>query len=204
MKKSPIEIFSEWVDNGKDDGMEVNHSSAVSIMLNKVLNISNDYSFIDAGCGNGWVVRKVSNNRNCLKAIGIDGSKKMIEKAKSLDAINNYYCNELSTWKPSEKVEIVHSMEVLYYFKNPLIVIKNIYNNWLKENGKFIMGIDFYFENQPSHNWPEKTNVSIMTLLSIKQWEDLFVKAGFKNIETSRSGEENEWKGTLIIMASKN
>ena len=45
MKKSPIEIFSEWVDNGKDDGMEVNHSSAVSIMLNKVLNISNDYSF---------------------------------------------------------------------------------------------------------------------------------------------------------------
>ena len=59
--------------------------------------------FIDAGCGNGWVVRKVSNNRNCLKAIGIDGSKKMIEKAKSLDAINNYYCNELSTWKPSRK-----------------------------------------------------------------------------------------------------
>ena len=23
MKKSPIEIFSEWVDNGKDDGMEI-------------------------------------------------------------------------------------------------------------------------------------------------------------------------------------
>ena len=37
MKKSPIEIFSDWVDNGKDDGMEINHSSAVSIMLNKVL-----------------------------------------------------------------------------------------------------------------------------------------------------------------------
>jgi hypothetical protein len=62
-------------------------------------------------------------------------------------AINNYYCDELSTWKPSEKVEIVHSMEVLYYFKNPLVVLKNIYDNWLKENGKFIMGIDFYFEN---------------------------------------------------------
>ena len=65
------------------------------------------------------------------------------------------------------------------------------------------MGIDFYFENQPSHNWPGKTNVSIMTLLSVKQWEDLFFKAGFKNIETSRSGEKNDWKGTLIIMASK-
>jgi len=44
MKKSPIEIFSDWVDNGKDDGMEINHSSAVSVMLNKVLNMTNDYS----------------------------------------------------------------------------------------------------------------------------------------------------------------
>ena len=26
-KKSPIEIFSDWVDLGKDDGMEKNHSN---------------------------------------------------------------------------------------------------------------------------------------------------------------------------------
>ena len=204
MKRNPIEVFSQWADLDKDFGMEKNHYKAVENMLTFTQSKNTPFSFIDAGCGNGWVVRKVSKNSNCLKAIGIDGSKRMIEKAKSLDSINNYYCNELSIWKPREKVEIVHSMEVLYYFKNPLIVIKNIYNNWLKENGKFIMGVDFYFENQPSHNWPEKTNVSIMTLLSIKQWEDLFVKAGFKNIEISRTGEKNDWKGTLIIMASKN
>ena len=202
-KKSPIEIFSEWVDNGKDDGMELNHCDSVNAMLNQVLNNANNYSFIDAGCGNGWVVRKVSKNSNCLRAIGIDGSTKMIEKAKSLDGINNYYCDELSTWKPFEKVEIVHSMEVLYYFKNPLVVLKNFYNNWLKENGKFIMGIDFYFENQPSHNWPEKTNVSIMTLLSIKEWKNLFIKAGFNNVEYWRVCEKDDWKGTLVISATK-
>ena len=50
-KKSPIEIFSEWVDNGKDDGMEINHSDAVNIMLNQVLNNSNNtYSNSDYLC----------------------------------------------------------------------------------------------------------------------------------------------------------
>ncbi|MBL6649302.1 MAG: class I SAM-dependent methyltransferase [Flavobacteriaceae bacterium] len=203
MKKTPIEIFSEWVDNGKDDGMEINHYDAVSAMLKQVLNNETNYSFIDAGCGNGWVVRKVSKDSNCSRAIGIDGSINMIEKAKSLDTINDYYCDELSIWKPAKKVNIVHSMEVLYYFKNPIVVLKNIFNNWLKENGKFIMGIDFYFENQPSHDWPEKTNISIMSLLSIKEWKDLFIKTGFKNIQTLRSGEKEDWKGTLIIMATK-
>ena len=45
-KKSPIEIFSEWVDNGKDDGMELNHCDSVNAMLNQVLNNANKYSFI--------------------------------------------------------------------------------------------------------------------------------------------------------------
>ena len=36
IKKSPIEIFSDWVDLGKDDGMEKNHSESVNAMLNKI------------------------------------------------------------------------------------------------------------------------------------------------------------------------
>ena len=35
------------------------------------------------------------------------------------------------------------------------------------------MGIDFYFENTTSHNWPEKTNVDTMTLLTIKNGKTL-------------------------------
>ena len=58
-----------------------------------------NFSFIDAGCGTGWVVRMVSKMNLCVNACGIDGSRKMIEKAKSLDGINNYYCDELSLSK---------------------------------------------------------------------------------------------------------
>ena len=204
IKKSPIEIFSDWVDIGKDDGMEKNHSESVRTMLNIVLKNLKDFTFIDAGCGNGWVVRMVSEMDSCFSALGVDGSLKMIDKAKSLDNVSKYECAEISVWKPNQKKDVVHSMEVFYYFKDPLVVLKNIYDNWLNIDGKFIMGIDFYYENKTSHNWPEKTNVDTMTLLSTQEWKNIVSKAGFKNIESRRVGEKNEWKGTLIISATKN
>ena len=203
-KKSPIEIFSEWVDLGKDDGMKKNHSKSVKAMLNNVLKGLNDFTFIDAGCGNGWVVKMFSEMDSCFSALGVDGSIKMINKAKRIDKISKYECAEISVWKPNQKKDVVHSMEVFYYFKDPLIVLTNIYENWLNKNGKFIMGIDFYYENKTSHNWPEKTNVDTMTLLSTQEWKNIVSKAGFKNILSWREGEKNEWKGTLIISATKN
>jgi SAM-dependent methyltransferase len=203
IKKSPVEIFSDWVDLNKDEGMEINHKEAVDEMLKTVTNSKNSFSFIDAGCGNGWVVRKVSKLKNCESSIGVDGSLKMINKARRLDNINEYICAELSTWKPKNKKDIVHTMEVLYYFKKPLIVLENIFENWINENGKFIMGIDFYYENKTSHDWPEKTNVDTMTLLNIKQWEKLVINAGFKNVRSWTVGKKNNWNGTLIISATK-
>ena len=203
-KKSPIEIFSDWVDLGKDDGMKKNHLKSVKAMLNNVLKGLNDFTFIDAGCGNGWVVKMVSEMDSCSSALGVDGSIKMINKAKRIDKISKYECAEISVWKPNQKKDVVHSMEVFYYFKDPLIVLTNIYENWLNKNGKFIMGIDFYYENKTSHNWPEKTNVDTMTLLSTQEWKNIVSKAGFKNIVSWREGEKNEWKGTLIISATKN
>lgn len=203
IKKSPVEIFSDWVDLGKDEGMEINHKEAVDEMLKAVITINNSFSFIDAGCGNGWVVRKVSKFKNCESSSGVDGSLNMINKARRLDNINEYICAELSSWKPKNKKDIVHTMEVLYYFKKPLIVLENIFENWINENGKFIMGIDFYYENKTSHDWPEKTNVDTMTLLNIKQWEKLVINAGFKNVRSWTVGKKNNWNGTLIISATK-
>ena len=58
MRKTPVEVFSDWVHLGKDDGMERNHLPAVETMLNYAIQDLKSFSFIDAGCGNGWVVRK--------------------------------------------------------------------------------------------------------------------------------------------------
>ena len=42
--KSPIETFSYWVENGKDDGMEKNHFKPVSKMLNLITE-NQDFNF---------------------------------------------------------------------------------------------------------------------------------------------------------------
>ena len=112
--KSPIETFSNWVENGKDDGMEKNHFKPVSKMLDLITETQDDFSIIDAGCGNGWAVRKISKHQNCEIAIGVDGSELMINKAKKLDSNNKYFLGNLLKWKPKNKVSAVITMEVLY------------------------------------------------------------------------------------------
>ena len=35
----------------------------------KLYNTSNAYSFVDAGCGNGWLVRYLLENTKCVKGL---------------------------------------------------------------------------------------------------------------------------------------
>ena len=146
---------------------------------------------------------RVSSDPRCSSAIGVDGSSHMIEKARRLDSKNDYICSDLLDWNPDKKVDIVHSMEVFYYFKKPEVLIKHVYNNWLNKEGRLIMGIDHYKENKPSNNWKEETSISIMQLFSEKTWLDFFRKAGFINIESWCYGKKDEWNGTLIITGVK-
>ena len=203
MKRSPIEVFNEWATLDKDFGMEQNHKRSVENMLTFALKQNNSFSFIDAGCGNGWVVRYISKLKECRSAIGIDGSLEMIKKAKSLDTVNSYKCDDLISWIPENRVDLVHSMEVFYYFKDPLKLIKHIFNSWLKNKSRLIVGMDFYKENKVSHSWPEKTGVSIMELISENTWKEYFKESGFKNIKSWKVGKKENWEGTLIITGIK-
>jgi len=203
MKKAPIEVFDCWVTLGKDEGMQKNHSEAVENMISFATKKLEKFSFIDAGCGNGWVVRSVSKIPNCISATGVDGAFNMIDKAKKEDPQNNYICENLLTWSPKEKVNLVHSMEVFYYLENPEALIQHIYSNWLKENARLIIGLDFYLENPISHSWPEECGISIMQLLSKSTWKNFFIQAGFKGVESWSVGAKENWSGTLVLTGTK-
>jgi trans-aconitate methyltransferase len=202
--KSPIEVFSKWADEGRDDAMAMGHSNSVNAMLDFTLkNINDSFTFIDSGCGNGWVVRKVGEHPLCKKAIGVDGSRAMINKAISFDSNNTYECEDLIDWSPVEKVDVVFSMEVFYYFNNPINLVGHVVKNWLKPKGRLIIGIDYYEENKPSEPWPLDCGISIMTRLSEKEWKDSFSKSGLVNIITWREGQKDNWGGTLILTGEK-
>ncbi len=198
-----IMTFDEWAIMNKDEGMEKGHHASVEHMfqlLNKTF--KEKYSVIDFGCGNGWVVRKFKKHSLCKVAHGLDGASAMIKKAMKVDPNGMYFNEDINTWTPQQKYDIVFSMETLYYFENPGKIINKIYDEVLNKRGTFIMGIDHYAENTPSLDWGEKFNLDITTL-SIKVWLALFESAGFKNISYKQVEVKKEWLGTLIIQAEK-
>ncbi len=96
MKKA-TDVFGEWAEEGKDEKMAKHHAFAVNDMLEYALgeraNIGKNFSFLDLGCGNGWVVGSVAEYKLCERSVGIDGAKKMIEKAKW------YLDSDAESWK---------------------------------------------------------------------------------------------------------
>ena len=204
MKNNPIKTFNSWAKENKDIGMEKNHAPSVEYMISQIpSNIQkNKFSFLDIGCGNGWVVRKMNDLTNCIKSVGMDGAKNMINKASALSPDLDYLQTDLDNLNYSEKFEVVFSMEVLYYLQEPLKTISYIQNNMLKENGFFIMGIDHYLENKPSLKWPKDLNLNLQTL-SIDDWVKMVQLAGFSQVKYKQFGAKENWAGTLIIYGSK-
>ena len=203
MIRKATDIFSEWASIGKDEGMQRNHWNAVKKMF-QILNKEQfqPFSFIDAGCGNGWAVREMLKNPLCLNAVGVDGAVEMIERAKKIDPNGNYIYKDLMEWEPKALADIVHSMEVIYYFNDPKKLILHMKDKWLKPNGKLIIGLDFYKENTDCHNWPKKLNTK-MTLLSIKEWTRILKNCGLGDIKNYQTNSSDSFEGTLILYAKK-
>ena len=200
-----INLFNKWVSLGKDDGMETNHAPSVDYMLDLIPSsiLNQKFSFLDIGCGNGWVVRKVSQFMQCNDAVGIDGSDNMIKKAILKDSNSKYLKLNIDNLKNfNQTFDIIFSMEVFYYLKNPQKIMNYIFNNLLKSGGCCIIGIDHYLENTASLHWQHDLNVDMCTY-SIFQWKKIFQNAGFSNVFSSQFGNKKDWAGTLVLYGEK-
>ncbi len=199
--------FDKWAKNGRAELMEKEHGRNVSQFLSKIT-FDKPFSFLDVGCGNGWVVRKMAQQKNCKKAIGIDKSKKMIQIAldNKLSNKEDYFVEDIQSWRYKGKFDIIFSMESLYYVDSIENALKKIYN-LLKPDGKFYCGTDFYSDNKATSNWPDMVKLK-MHLLSKKQWRDLFSNVGFKTRtkQIKDKSSRKKWKrehGTLFIIGKK-
>ena len=204
--RQPTDVFGEWAEIGKDRGMEDSHAIAVNEMINfalkERLEIGEKFSFLDLGCGNGWVARLTANNALCRQSIGIDGAQQMISNAQSRGGKTKYILADINTFNSPEKYDVIHSMEVLYYLENPLDVVKRISDSWLNKNGRLIVGLDHYYENKDSHSWQEEIDTP-MLMLKAAEWVQMFKKAGLNEVETWYSNKHADWNGTLVITGIK-
>lgn len=219
-------VFDDWAKSGKSEQMEQGHRAPVVDFLRSKLQKQygcNNVSFLDVGCGNGWVVREFLNIcPSCTRAVGIDKSAEMIKKAKQkkVDSREEYYCTDIFELEvsPGEKFDYVFSMEFLYYCVPMEPALKRIWSFLLdgKELGEkdhqargiFFCGTDYYLENKESHGWPSNLGVK-MDLRSKNEWKNMFESCGFGNVSMFQVSDQNskeDWKrklGTLFIVGQK-
>jgi len=199
-------IFNEWAKNGRAELMEIEHGKNVSKFLQTV-SFDKPFTFLDVGCGNGWVVKKITKEKNCQKSTGIDKSRNMILQAK-IKAGNKtrFICTDIESWKYNGKFDFVFSMESLYYADSIKVSLEKIFK-LLKPGGQFFCGIEFYTDNKATARWAKIMNVQ-MHLHSKKEWRQLFCNVGFKvrtrHIKDWKS--KKKWKrefGTFFITGTK-
>ena len=200
--RKATDVFSEWALRDRDEGMEESHAKSVNDMLKMVIpKFTSPFSVIDVGCGNGWVCRYLESIENCYKAVGVDGSKEMILKAK-IKGDGEFHLAQLPFWKPSIKFDLIHSMEFLYYLHDPFEMLKIFYEEWLKPGGILIAGIDHYSENTISLGWPKALNVNMSTF-SENEWRKAMLDAGFIDVKIQRVGIKEGFVGTLAMLGQK-
>ncbi|MDH3341502.1 MAG: class I SAM-dependent methyltransferase [Nitrosopumilus sp.] len=199
--------FDKWAQNGRAELMELEHGKNVSKFL-QTISFDKPFTFLDVGCGNGWVVKKIAREKNCRKAIGIDKSKKMIIQAKQNKESNNeYYIHtDIESMNYNGKFDFVFSMESLYYADSVEVALKKIFK-LLKPGGNFFCGTDFYSDNKATAKWAKIMKIQ-MHLHSKKEWKEFFKNTGFivKTKQVKDLKSRKKWKqefGTLFIIGTK-
>ena len=201
--RSATDLFSEWADVGRDEGMERGHSASVEVMLKELLEGWNrPFRVMDIGCGNGWVVRRLSAHALCSHASGVDGAPSMIAKARTIDPDGDYIEAMLPEWTPGAPYDLVHTMECLYYLEDPLGFLQTLHDEWMLPGGRLVIGVDHYTENPASHDWGPSLNVH-MALLSMDDWTSGLKEAGFTDITAMQVGAKEDWAGTLVLTANR-
>lgn len=201
------ETFDKWAQNGRAELMEEEHGKNVLKFLESI-SFDKPFTFLDVGCGNGWVVRKIAKEEDCKKSIGIDKSKKMImqSKKKIESEKEEYIHTDIESMNYRGKFNFIFSMESLYYADSIEIALEKIYK-MLKPGGQFFCGTDFYTDNKATARWAGIMKIQ-MHLHSKKEWGEFFKKVGFdvktKNIKDLKNNKK--WKrehGTLFIIGTK-
>ena len=201
--RSATDLFSEWADVGRDEGMERGHSASVEVMLKELLEGWNrPFRAMDIGCGNGWVVRRLSAHALCSHASGVDGAPSMIAKARTIDPDGDYIEAMLPEWTPGAPYDLIHTMECHYYLEDPLGFLQTLHDEWMLPGGRLVIGVDHYTENPASHDWGPSLNVH-MALLSMDDWTSGLKEAGFTDITAMQVGAKEDWAGTLVLTANR-
>lgn len=179
-EKRVQEEFDQWSDAGRAESMARGHHSMTMQCLQQWSFSSSDV-VLDIGCGNGWAVREM-RKKGAGFGIGVDLSPKMIQRAQSMSARSEEYhvANAQCLPFPNEHVDVILSVESLYYYSDPAAALKEWYRV-AKKGARLGVIIDLFQENDGSHAWVDALTIPVH-LLSIEQYKHMLRDAKWTNI----------------------
>jgi SAM-dependent methyltransferase len=199
-------VFDQWAADGRDQKLAEGHWHSVHTFLD-TMDWSGQFSFLDVGCGNGWVVRRMAAYETCIRAVGIDKSTGMITRARAMTRrpAEEYHAASLEEWS-APPFNVVFSMESLYYSPSVPTAISKAYS-LLVPGGTFVCGTDYYAENHDTARWADMVGVT-MHMYAESEWLDMFEDAGFRTSTThvTDPGGDARWKreaGTLFLTGTR-
>lgn len=124
-------------------------------ILKKMLPNLKGKDVLDLGCGFGWHCR-YAIEKGATSVLGLDISKKMLEKAKQINSLKGIKYDSLALEDasfPESHFDVVISSLTLHYIKSYDTLINSIYH-WLKPGGSFVCSVEHpIFTAQGKQDW---------------------------------------------------
>lgn len=138
----------------------------------KIYNHKNSINILDAGCGTGRIISKLSKYGNTF---GIDASPTAIEICQS-KGLSNVKIADLNEWQSEKEFDVIISLDVLYHqsFINIDKIIKSFHNS-LRSNGVLILNLPAFNALKRQHDIVVGGNKRFR----MKDIERLLVQNGF-------------------------
>lgn len=179
--------FNTWADAGKGESMEQEHRPIVEPML-AMMRFAPSEAILDVGAGGGWLVRELASRVALGRAVGMDLSDEMVNRARANSAAFpniEFVVGSVDTIpRPADSFDKVVSVESSYYWPDPAVGIREIFRV-LRPGGCAWILINFYRDNPYCHQWAKLISIP-MQLLSGNEWAQLFGSAGFTEVIHSR------------------
>lgn len=171
------EEFDEWASSGKDRGMEERHWHTAKHVLAR-MPVEAGETVVDLGTGSGYALRAL-RERGIARGYGLDGAPEMVHNAQSYTDDNaiGYLIGDFDALPfEDDSVDHVFSMEAFYYATDPHNTLREVHRV-LRPGGTFYCAVNFFLENEPTHEWQERISVD-MTLWNRQEYREAFRDAG--------------------------
>jgi ubiquinone/menaquinone biosynthesis C-methylase UbiE len=188
------EKWDSWAKTFDDESWRIKFLRTAQFNLISVLEIKENISVLDIGCGTGWALGQISrliNNNGSF--YGIDLSAKMIEKAKeNFKAFKNFYfikANAESIPLNNDFFDIIICTNSFHHYLKPDLALKEMHR-LLKSDGRL------YILDPTADSWYMKLLDRFAKLIepdhvkmySTEEFRILFSISGLKYLETRVTG----------------